>query len=100
LESQGLKVMVNTAHALAHQLTCIHFDLQLPNILLIDGLSGNIGYEGLDRERIEAIYSYIIRVSQEYQNRLQIIVSDNTVPESAHEYIFAEFNDENKLIPL
>jgi energy-coupling factor transporter ATP-binding protein EcfA2 len=100
LESQGLKVMVNTAHALAHQLTCIHFDLILPNILLIDGLSGNIGYEGLDRERIEAIYGYIIRVSQEHQNRLQIIVSDNTVPESAREYIFAEFNDESKLIPL
>ena len=48
LESQGLKVMVNIAHALAHQLTCIHFDLKLPNILLIDGLSGNIGYEGLE----------------------------------------------------
>ena len=40
--------MVNIAHALAHQLTCIHFDLKLPNILLIDGLSGNIGYEGLE----------------------------------------------------
>jgi DNA repair exonuclease SbcCD ATPase subunit len=100
LESQGLKVMVNTAHALAHQLTCINFDLQLPNILLIDGLSGNIGYEGLDRERIEAIYRYIIRVAHEHRNRLQIIVSDNTVPESAHEYIFAEFDDESKLIPL
>jgi hypothetical protein len=99
LESQGLKVMVNTAHALAHQLTCIHFDLKLPNILLIDGLSGNIGYEGLDRERIEAIYSYIIQVTQKYRNRLQIIVSDNTVPECAHKYIFAEFNDDNKLIP-
>ncbi|MEG4227228.1 hypothetical protein QUA35_14850 [Microcoleus sp. N9_B2] len=100
LESQGLKVMVNVAHALAHQLTCIHFDLKLPNILLIDGLSGNIGYEGLDRERIEAVYSYIIRISHEYQNRLQIIVSDNTVPESAREYILVEFSDENKLIPL
>ncbi len=100
LESQGLKVMVNIAHALAHQLTCIHFELKLPNILLIDGLSGNIGYEGLDRERIEAIYSYIIQVSQEHQNRLQIIVSDNTVPESARAYVFAEFDDDRKLIPL
>lgn len=100
LESQGLKVMVNIAHALAHQLTCIHFDLKLPNILLIDGLSGNIGHEGLDRERIEAIYRCIIRVSQEYEDCLQIIVSDNTVPEIAHEYILAEFNDESKLIPL
>jgi hypothetical protein len=94
LESQGLKVMVNIAHALAHQLTCIHFELKLPNILLIDGLSGNIGYEGLDRERIEAIYAYIIRISQEHRNRLQIIVSDNTVPESAPAYVFAEFDDE------
>ena len=100
LESQGLKVMVNTAHALAHQITCIHFDLKLPNILIIDGLSGNLGYEGLDLERIEAIYAYIIRVSEEYQNRLQIIVSDNTVPESTRKYIVAEFNDENKLIPM
>lgn len=100
LESQGLKVMVNIAHALAHQLTCIHFDLQLPNILLIDGLSGNMGYEGLDRERIEAIYRYIITVGQDFPDRLQIIVSDNTVPEIAREYVFAEFDEENKLIPL
>jgi energy-coupling factor transporter ATP-binding protein EcfA2 len=100
LESQGLKVMVNTAHALAHQLTCIHFDLKLPNILLIDGLSGNMGYEGLDRERIEAIYSCIIRIAEEHHDRLQIIVSDNTVPESAYPYVFAEFNDEDKLILL
>ena len=100
LESQGLKVMVNVAHALAHQLTCMHFNLKLPNILLIDGLSGNIGYEGLDLERIEAIYNCIIRISEEHQNRLQIFVSDNTVPEDARAYIFAEFSDENKLIPL
>lgn len=60
LESQGLKVMVKIAHAFAHQITCIHFGLKLPNILIIDGLSDNIGYEGLDLEGIEAIYSYII----------------------------------------
>ncbi|MGK7904149.1 MAG: hypothetical protein AB4352_22620 [Hormoscilla sp.] len=100
LQSPGLKVMVNIAHALAHQLTCIHFELKLPNILIIDGLSGNIGYEGLDLERIESIYNYLIRVSQDYVDRLQIIVSDNTVPEIAREYILAEFDDDNKLIPL
>jgi DNA repair exonuclease SbcCD ATPase subunit len=100
LESQGLKVMVNTAHALAHQITCIHFDLKLPNILLIDGLSSNIGYEGLDLERIEAIYACIVRIGREYQDRLQIIVTDNTIPESARDYVFAEFNEESKLIPL
>jgi hypothetical protein len=100
LQSPGLKVMVNIAHALAHQLTCIHFELKLPNILIIDGLSGNIGYEGLDLERIESIYNYLIRVNQEHIDRLQIIVSDNIVPEIAREYILAEFDDNNKLIPL
>ena len=68
--------------------------------MLIDGLSGNIGYEGLDLERIEAIYKCIIRISEEHQNRLQILVSDNTVPEEARAYVFAEFSDTNKLIPL
>lgn len=100
LQSPGLKVMVNIAHALAHQLTCIHFDLKLPNILIIDGLSGNIGYEGLDLERIESVYNYLIQVAQEYIDCLQIIVSDNTVPEVAHDYLLAEFDEENKLIPL
>jgi hypothetical protein len=74
--------------------------LKLPNILLIDGLSGKIGYEGLDRECIEAIYAYIIRISQEHRNRLQIIMSDNTVPESVRAYVFAEFDDDRKLILL
>jgi hypothetical protein len=100
LESQGLKVMVNIAHALAHQLTCIHFDLRLPNILLIDGLSDNIGSEGLDLERIKAMYSCIIRISREHKNRLQIFLADNTIPEEARAYILAEFSDENKIIPL
>ncbi|AFY80332.1 ATP-binding protein [Oscillatoria acuminata] len=100
LESQGLKVMVNIAHIIAHQITSLHFNLKLPNILIIDGLSGNMGYEGLDLERIEAIYNYIIKFSNLYQNRLQIIISDNTIPKVAEEYVLAEFNEDNKLIPL
>jgi len=100
LQSPGQIVMVNIAHALAHHLTCLHFNLKLPNILLIDGLSGNFGREGLDLERIKAIYKCIIRISEEHQDRLQIFVSDNSVPEEARAYIFAEFSDENKLIPI
>jgi hypothetical protein len=100
LESPGLKVIVNIAYALAHQLTCIYFDLKLPNLLLIDGLSTNTGYEGLDLERIRAIYNYIIRISAEYQDRLQIFVCDNTIPEEARTYVFTELSDENRLIPL
>ncbi|OYQ67404.1 hypothetical protein B9G53_01245 [Pseudanabaena sp. SR411] len=99
-DSPGLTTMINTAHALAHQLTCLNFQLPLPNILLIDGLSGNMGYKNEDLERIEAIYNYVIKISQEYRDQLQIIIADNTVPENARQYVFAEFDDNNKLIPL
>lgn len=99
LQSQGLQVMVNVAHAVAHQLTAIQYDLPLPNILLIDGLTGNIGYEGLDMERVEAIYHLLIEVAARYKDRLQIIVADNSVPQFAKEYLLAEFSEDDKLIP-
>lgn len=97
--SPGLRVMVNVAHALAHQLTAIHFDLILPNLLLIDGLSGNMGYKDLDATRIQAIYDYLESVADKYKDRLQIIVSDNSIPESVSKYIRLELSEEDKLIP-
>lgn len=99
LHSQGLKVMVNVAHTLAHQLAAIELNLQLPNILLIDGLTGNIGYEGLDLERVESIYSYLIDFANQYSERIQIIVADNTVPAFASEFVRIELSEEEKLIP-
>ncbi len=97
--SPGLRVMVNVAHALAHQLTAIHFDLILPNLLLIDGLSGNMGYKDLDATRIQAIYDYLELVADNYKDRLQIIVSDNSIPDSVSKYIRLELSEEGKLIP-
>jgi hypothetical protein len=99
LQSQGLQVMVNVAHAVAHQLTAIHYELPLPNILLVDGLTGNIGYEGLDMERVEAIYRLLIDLAAEHQGRLQIIVADNSTPHFARELMLAEFSEQDKLIP-
>ncbi len=100
LQSQGLKVMVNVAHALAHQLTSFKFGLKLPNILFIDGLTGNMGYEGLDQERIESIYEYLISVSQRFSEQLQIIVVDNSIPAIAKQFVRLELTEDNKLIPL
>lgn len=99
LQSQGLQVMVNVAHAVAHQLTALHFGLTLPNILLIDGLTGNMGYEGLDLERVEAIYEFLMEIVEGDNTNLQIIVADNSVPNFAKRYVLVEFTDEDKLIP-
>ncbi|MDQ3254386.1 MAG: hypothetical protein M3R15_10845, partial [Acidobacteriota bacterium] len=99
LQSQGLQVMINVAHAVAHQLTALHFGLPLPNILLVDGLTGNIGYEGLDLERVEAIYSFLMEITEEHGEELQIVVADNSVPGFAKDFLLIEFTDTDKLIP-
>ena len=101
LSSQGLKVMVNVAHALAHQQTAMDLDLKLPNILFIDGVTSNIGHrEDLDRDRVEAIYEYLIELSSRSGERLQLIVADNDVPEQASDFIIAEFTETDRLVPM
>lgn len=99
IQSQGLKVMINVAHALAHQLTCIELDLPLPNFLIFDGLSSNLGYKGLDRDRIRTMYEFLIDIHNHYSDRLQLIVTDNSIPDFAKGFERYEFSPEDKLIP-
>lgn len=101
LSSQGLKVMVNVAHALAHQQTAMDLELKLPNILFIDGVTSNIGHrEDLDRDRVDAIYEYLIDISSRLGDRLQLIVADNDVPERASNFIVAQFTERDRLVPV
>lgn len=100
LQSQGLKVIVNVAHILAHQLTALEFDLALPNILMIDGITANIGHEGLDWERVERIFDYLISTSEQVGEKLQIIVAENSIPDNANQFVRARFSEKDKLIPI
>lgn len=99
LQSQGLKVIINVSHALAHQLTAMEYGLDLPNILLIDGITANIGHEGLDWERVEAIFDYLISLSDSHGDNLQLIIAENSVPVRANEYIRVILSEDDKLIP-
>ena len=56
LSSQGLTVLVNVAHALAHHTVAIDYGLTLPSFLVLDGLSSNVGHEGFDRERLDDVF--------------------------------------------
>ena len=47
LSSQGLKTLVNAAHALAHHTVAIDRGLPRPGLLVLDGLSANTGLRGL-----------------------------------------------------
>jgi len=98
LSSQGLQVLVNVAHALAHHLTALELGLPLPGILIIDGLTSNLGHEGEDFERVRGVYDYLVELDQS-GTPLQIIVADNDVPSHVQEYVRLRLTEEDRLIP-
>lgn len=99
LSSPGLATLVNVAHALAHQRTSIELDLKLPNILFIDGLSEHLGEEGLDPERVQAVYRYLKQISDQVGDKLQIIVIENEVPDVVRDFVRLELSESDRLIP-
>lgn len=100
LQSEGLSVEVNVAHALAHQLTALEEGLLLPNVLLIDGISGAFGERGYDPERVSAIYRELLRVCDASGGRLQVIVADTRVPDFASKWVVLELTEAERLVPL
>ncbi len=97
VSSPGLVTLINVAHALAHHVTAAELGLKLPNLLVIDGLSEHLGQEGLDPERLDAIYDLLIETSQAHQE-LQVIVVDNEVPERARSFVRLELSEDDRLI--
>jgi hypothetical protein len=98
--SQGMKVLINVAHALAHQLTAIQENLALPNWLLIDALSSNLGHGGYDEAVRERLYEYLVDVSAEHRDRLQIVVADNDVPAVAADFVRLQLGRDDMLVPM
>lgn len=90
LSSQGLKTIVNVAHALAHHTVAIDRGLPLPGLLILDGLSANAGREGYDRERVVDVYELLISQAEEYKESLQVIAVDNDVPEAVRNLLSDE----------
>jgi len=100
ISSPGLATLVSIAYVIAHQRASINFNLGLPNILLIDGLSEHLGKEGFDPERQEAVYRYLIQMSKELGDILQVIIVDNAVPAIARDFIRLELSESERLIPI
>jgi hypothetical protein len=82
LSSQGLKTLVNIAHALAHHTVAIDRGLPMPGLLVLDGISANSGFEGFDQDRVQDVYHLLADVAAEYAGRLQIVAVDNEVSRS------------------
>lgn len=100
LSSPGLASLVTLAYALAHHRTTMALDLPLPNLLIVDGVSEHLGEEGLDPERLNAVYNYLIKTSDEVGDKFQVIVIDNEVPSHARSFVRLELSEDDRLIPV
>jgi hypothetical protein len=88
LSSQGLKTLVNIAHALAHHTVAIDRNLPLPGLLILDGISANAGHEGFDQARIRDVYRLLRSATDQYRGSLQVIAVDNMLaPNILNEFI-------------
>ncbi|MEV8626039.1 hypothetical protein [Streptomyces sp. NPDC051079] len=100
LSSQGVEVMVNVAHALAHQLVALtHPENVLPNLLIIDGVSSNVGHEGVDLDRLRKMYATLLAASHQHGEQLQIIVVDNDAPPIPGVHVALTLSDTDRLVP-
>jgi hypothetical protein len=100
LGSQGVEVLVNVAHVLAHQLVALRDNsIPLPNILIIDGLSNNVGHEGIDLERLRKMYTTLLSAALQHIDDLQIIVADNDPPPISGVHRALKLSDTDRLVP-
>ena len=98
LSSQGLTVLVNVAHALAHHTVSIDHELPLPGLLILDGLSSNVGHEGFDLARRDDTYHLLMEEARRYRGKLQVIALDNDVPDFALDSIVLTLTTEDRLV--
>lgn len=98
LSSQGLTVLVNVAHALAHHTVSLDYDLPLPSLLVLDGLSNNVGHEGFDLARRDDTYRLLMEEVARYEGRLQVIALDNDVPDFALDVVAVTLTPEDRLV--
>jgi hypothetical protein len=100
LSSGGLKVLVNVAHTLAHQATAIEQELPLPNILLLDGVTKNVGRDDYDQERVNAVFDVLAQLADRWPDRLQIIVAVNDYPPGFEDRVVLRLTQDDRLIPI
>lgn len=102
LSSQGLKTLVNIAHALAHHTVAIDRGLPMPGLLVLDGVSANSGKEGFEGDRVVDMYRLFAEIASEYADSLQLIVVDNDLPTAVanelEEWIVLTLSQDDRLI--
>lgn len=99
--SAGTRVLVNVAHLLAHHVAAPASNIPLPGILLIDGMTANIGRADYDVDRIENIWAELLKLHEEMADQLQIVVAVNDLPErfDVRGFVRIELSEQDRLVP-
>jgi hypothetical protein len=97
--SAGVRVLINVAHLLAHHVAAADLGLPLPGVLLIDGITKNIGTAEYDAERINNVWTRLLDLDSIMGNDLQIIVAANDIPANVAPHVVLELSEQDRLIP-
>lgn len=73
--------------------------LPLPGILLIDGITKNIGTAEYDAERIDNVWNQLLNPDNIMGDDLQVIVAANNIPENVRPHVVLEPSEQDRLIP-
>jgi hypothetical protein len=97
--SAGTRVLVNVAHLLAHHVYALSAGIELPGILMIDGMTAHIGEAEYDEQRIENIWDQLLHLHETCADDLQTIVAVNSVPERARRFVRLTLSPDDRLVP-
>lgn len=99
--SAGTRVLVNVAHLLAHHVAAPARNVPLPGLLLIDGMTANIGRADYDAERVENVWAELLKLHEEMADQLQVVVAVNDLPErfDVRDFVRIELSEQDRLVP-
>lgn len=98
--SAGVRVLVNVAHSLAHHLAAVDIGLPLPGLLLIDGITKNIGTAQYDAKRTEHVWQTLVDLHEVMADDLQVVVAANDVPAFIDErFVVMRLAEDDRLVP-
>jgi hypothetical protein len=99
--SGGMALMINVAYMLAIHRTNLDLDLKIPRLLMIDGITKNLGRDEYDSRRYRLIWEQLAELHHNHAEDLQLIVAANDIPDFIEDLDVTclRLSEEDRLVP-
>ena len=99
--SGGMRLMINVAYMLAVHETTLDLGLKVPSLLMIDGITKNLGRGVYDSRRYDLIWEQLAALHRDRYDELQIIVAANDIPTFIKDLdvVRLQMSDDDRLVP-